>query len=165
MKILTLLIGFSFLTLTGYSQSEVPRVDIRNFDFETFNTGNIANEGKPIIISFWATWCAPCKRELNNIADEWEYWEETGVKVYAVSIDDSRTVSTVQSYVNGQEWPYEVLIDENSEFRRAMNVNNIPHTFLLDGTGKIVYQHNGYSPGDEEEIFELIEKLNSGESL
>jgi len=160
----TLLFALLF-SVTISAQNALPKVDIQNIDFETFNTSQIKNEGKPIIISFWATWCAPCKAELNAVADEWPEWEGTGVKFYIVSIDNSRTVNSVQPYVYGQDWPFETLLDVNSEFRRAMNVNNVPHTFLLDGTGKVVWQHNGYNPGDEEELFELVEKLNAGETL
>ncbi|HAS35228.1 MAG TPA: alkyl hydroperoxide reductase, partial [Flavobacteriales bacterium] len=135
-------------------------------DGSPFNTSEISNDGKPIIISFWATWCSPCKRELNAIADEYDDWvEETGVKLIAVSIDDSRNVQKVKPYVNGQSWDYQVLLDPNGDFKRAMNVNNVPHTFLLNGKKEIVWQHNSYSPGDEEELYELVEKLSAGESI
>lgn len=89
----------------------------------------------------------------------------TWVAFYAVSIDNSRTMNSVQPYVYGQDWPFEVLLDVNSEFRRAMNVNNVPHTFLLDGEGNVVWQHQGYNPGDEEELLELVHKLLNGESI
>jgi peroxiredoxin len=147
------------------AQNKIPNVQIQNMDFENFQTSTIQNDGKPVIISFWATWCAPCKSELNAIADEWADWEEAGVKLYIVSIDNSRTVNSVQPYVYGQDWPFLSLLDVNSEFRRAMNVNNVPHTFLLNGEGKIVWQHNGYNPGDEEELLELVHKLNAGEEI
>lgn len=160
------LMAFAMLFSVAVSaQSKIPGVDIQNIDFETFNTSQIENDGKPVVISFWATWCAPCKSELNAIADEWPEWEDTGVKIYIVSIDNSRSVNSVQPYVYGQDWPFTTLLDVNSEFRRAMNVNNVPHTFLLNGEGKIVWQHNGYNPGDEEELLELVTKVASGEEI
>ncbi len=144
----------------------IPHVSIQNIDFENFNTSEIDNDGKPIIISFWATWCSPCKRELNTIAEEYDEWiEETGVKLIAVSIDDSRNVDKVPTYVNGQAWDYEVYLDPNGEFKRAMNVNNVPHTFLLNGNKEVVWQHNSYSPGDEEELLELTRKVSNGEAI
>jgi peroxiredoxin len=165
MKYLLSALAFVLVTTSLVAQNRIPNVQIQNMDFETFQTENIQNDGKPVIISFWATWCAPCKSELNAIADEWADWEETGVKIYIVSIDNSRSVNSVQPYVYGQDWPFESLLDVNSEFRRAMNVNNVPHAFLLNGDGKIVWQHNGYNPGDEEELFELVEKLIAGEEI
>lgn len=165
MKKFTLLFSFVLLVIAAQAQMKVPEVSIQDIEFGTYNTLDIKNPGKPIIISFWATWCAPCKSELNAIADEWADWEETGVAFYAVSIDNSRTMNSVQPYVFGQDWPFEVLLDVNSEFRRAMNVNNVPHTFLLDGNGNVVWQHQGYNPGDEEELLELVHKLLNGESI
>lgn len=142
------------------SNTEIPNVEILDLNFAHFNTSAIENDGKPIIISFWATWCGPCKRELNTISEVYEDWqEETGVKLVAISIDDTRNINKVAPYVNGQAWDYEVYIDPNSEFKRAMNVINVPHTFLIDGNGKVVYQHNSYSPGDEDKLYEKVKAL------
>ena len=127
------------------------------------DASSLKNDGKPIVVSFWATWCKPCIRELNAINDQYIDWqEETGVKLVAVSVDDSRNSSRVKPFTKSQGWEYEVYLDENQELKRALNVNNIPHTFLLDGEGNIVWQHNGYIPGDEDHLLELIEKLNAG---
>lgn len=153
------------LSISVSAQAKIPAVEIQDMEFSSFNTADLHNDGKPFIIDFWATWCAPCKAELNAISDEWPDWEETGVKIFAISIDNSRTVNTVPSYVYGQDWPFTVLLDVNSEFRRAMNVNNVPHVFLCDGNGKVVWQHNSYSPGDEEELLELVKKLLAGEEI
>mgnify|MGYP006186462195 CR=1 FL=1 len=115
---------------------KIPAVNVKTIDNQNFNTEKITNDGKPIIISFWATWCSPCKRELNNIAEVYPDWvEETGVKLIAVSIDDARNMAKVAPYVNGQGWEYEIYLDPNYDFKRAMNVNNVPHTFLIDGKG------------------------------
>ena len=148
------------------SGRKIPAVEIKSLDSSPFNTGDIQNDGKPIIISIWATWCSPCKRELNTIAEDYIDWQdETGVKLIAISIDDARNMQKVKPYVDGQSWDYEVYLDPNADFKRAMNVNNVPHTFLIDGEGNIVWQHNSYQPGDEDELYELVEKLAAGESI
>ena len=170
MKILTtLLISTVLLISTATAQDsgrKIPDVAVKNLDNSSFQTSQISNDGKPIIISFWATWCSPCKLELNTIADEFEDWvDETGVKLVAVSIDDARNMQKVKPYVDTQGWEYDVYIDPNGDFKRAMNVNNVPHTFLIDGGGNIVWQHNSYAPGDEQELYELVEKLAAGESI
>ena len=95
--------------------------------------------------------------------DDWV--EETGVKLVAISIDDTRNMAKVAPYVNGKGWEYDVYLDPNGDFKRALGVNNVPHTFLVDGSGKIVWQHNSYSEGDEYELLELVKKLNAGEKI
>lgn len=148
------------LAISSFAQkAQIPSVQIKTVDGKPFNTSEISNDG-PIIIDFWATWCKPCVLELNTIAEDYEELvEETGVKIYAVSIDNSRTSARVAPFVNTNEWEYEVLLDPNSDFKRAMNVVNVPHVFILNKKGEIVQQHTSYSPGDEEHLFELIRKL------
>jgi cytochrome c biogenesis protein CcmG, thiol:disulfide interchange protein DsbE len=144
------------------SGRKLPNVELKKLDGSKINIQGIKNDGKPMVINFWATWCAPCKRELNTIAEVYDQWkEETGVKIIAVSIDDVRNESRVKPYVDGVSWDYEVLLDVNQDLKRAMNVNNVPHTFLIDGEGNIVWQHNNYAPGDEEELLVEIKKLTT----
>lgn len=158
----TLSLGLIF-SLCLSAQDKVPSIQLKDLSGNMVDAGSLANEGNPIVISFWATWCKPCIRELNAINDQYIDWEEeTGVKLIAVSVDDSRNSSRVKPFITSQGWEYEVYLDENQELKRALNVNNIPHTFLLDGEGNIVWQHNGYIPGDEDHLYELIEKVKAG---
>lgn len=164
--ILTFAISLILLSTIAQEKTTIPSVSIKTIDNQNFDTKNIENDGKPIVISFWATWCSPCKRELNTIAEGYEDWvEETGVKIIAISIDDSRNTAKVAPYVNGQGWEYEVYLDPNGDFKRAMNVNNVPHTFLINDKKEIVWQHNSYVDGDEAELYELIKKLANGEEI
>ncbi|MDG1148388.1 MAG: TlpA disulfide reductase family protein [Crocinitomicaceae bacterium] len=138
---------------------KVASVQLKDMEGNAFNTAKLGFDG-PVIISFWATWCSPCKRELNTIQDVYPDWQdETGVELVAVSIDDEKTKNMVPLYANGKGWDYLVLMDPNGDFKRAMGVNNVPHTFLLDTEGNIVYSHNNYAPGDEDELYEELLKL------
>ena len=103
---------------------------------------------------------------MDAIAENYSEWQkETGVKLIAISIDDARSASKVVTDVKTKGWEYEVYIDENQDFKRAMNVNNVPHTFLVDGSGKIVWSHNSYAEGDEDKLYENIQALVKGEKL
>ncbi len=161
MKKILILTAFLSCCLLSESQNRtLPRVDLKTLDNITFNSSEFNNNGKPIIISFWATWCKPCIKELNNIAEVYEDWqEETGVKVIAVSIDDARNMSKVKPKVNALLWDYEIYCDPNGDFKRAMGVGTVPHTFLLNENKEIVYQHTGYKDGDEYDLFKKIEAL------
>ncbi|MDP1623123.1 MAG: TlpA disulfide reductase family protein [Bacteroidales bacterium] len=172
MKIFRIFLLLAFISSSAFAQEGVfkykklPSVKMKTVRGLPFTSDNIANNGKPIIISFWATWCKPCIRELTTIADVYDEWvEETGVKLYAISVDDSRSMTLVAPMVNGKGWEYEVLLDPNSDFKRAMNVGPIPHTFLLNGEGQVVFQHTSFSEGDELNLIEMVRKLNRGEAL
>lgn len=162
-KYLTLAISIAMIAILSISfakNQKVASAKVKDLKGKTVDTKTFNNDGKPMVITFWATWCKPCISELSAISDVYEDWQdETDVKIIAVSIDDSRNAKKVPGFVRGRGWDYEVYIDVNSDFRRAMNVNNPPHTFLVNGKGEIVWQHNGYAPGDEEELFEEIKKL------
>lgn len=120
----------------------------------------LVNNDGVTLISFWATWCKPCIRELNSINEAYEDWvDETNVKVIAISIDDSRSQARVPAFVNSRGWEFEVYSDLNSDLSRAMGVNNIvPATFIVDKGGNIVYRHTSYNIGDEEKYYEIIQE-------
>ena len=138
--------------------AQLPNVRLQDIDGNTVQTGSISNDDKPIIISFWATWCKPCLRELKAIHEVYPDWQdETGVKMIIVSIDQAQDANKVKPLVDGFGWEYEVLLDPNGDFKRAMNVQNVPHVFVLDGKGKIVYNHASYTEGGEQDIYDALQ--------
>jgi len=159
-----------FISTFSYAQEKgtvrtLPNVDLKKSNGEAFNTSAFENGGKPIVIDFWATWCKPCIEELNAINEVYEEWQkETGVKVIIISVDDARTMQRVAPFVNARNWTYESYIDQNGDFKREMNVNMPPQVFVLNANKEIVWQHVGYAPGNEEEIYDAIKKAASSTS-
>lgn len=166
-KKISLLLLFWGLLVPAFAQNigqTLPDVKVKNLDGVLVSAKTFVNPDGAALISFWATWCKPCINELNNVNDNLEDWlKEANIKVYAISIDDSRSVGRVKSFVKGKKWAFENFTDENADLKRALNVNNVPHAFIVDKNGKILWQHTSYNPGDEEEYFEVLKKVISGE--
>jgi peroxiredoxin len=142
-------------------QAQLPSVTLKNLEGKTIQTDQLSNDGKPFIIDFFATWCKPCNRELDAIAEVYEEWqEETGVKLIAVSIDQAQNIHKVKPLVDNHGWEYEVLLDPNGDFKRALGIQMIPYVLIVDGKGNIVYKHNGYTDGAETELIEKVRELN-----
>ncbi len=163
----SILLIVSLLVFAGVYAQEIPQVQVKDINGKVMNTKDIIqNEDKPVLICFFATWCKPCIKELTAINDLYEDWtDETGVKVIAISIDDARSTNSVGPFVNARGWEFEVYLDSNGDFKRAMNVANPPHSFIVDGKGNIVWQHNSYLEGDEEKVYEVLKKVVDGEEI
>ncbi len=150
---------FWFMSLLSAS-AQLPSVILKTIDGKTVNTAELQNDGKPFIIDFFATWCKPCNRELDAIAEVYADWqEETGVKIFAVSIDQAQNINKVKPLVENHGWEYDVLLDPNSDFKRALGIQMIPYVLIVDGKGEIVYRHNGYTDGAETELIEKVREL------
>lgn len=155
-----IILALLLVNIYAYSQNNFPSVNIFDLNGNIFNTDSIHNNGKPVIISFWATWCKPCIQELNAISDVYEEWQaNTGVKLYAISIDDQRTSATVTGFVKGKNWPFIILKDTNQELKRLLGINNIPYVIILDGNRNIVWTKTSYSMGSEEEIINKVNEI------
>lgn len=157
MKNFNLVIVFIISMITANAQNSLPSLSLKTMDGETIKTEDLSKDD-PIVISLWATWCGPCLKELDAISDVYDEWQaETNVKLYAVSIDDTRTVKRVKPLINGKGWEYEVLLDTNHDLKRALRVSTVPVTLIVKNN-EIVYRHSGYTPGAEDELFEEIKK-------
>ncbi len=149
------------LFISAVAAAQVPSVTVENSKGESVETTSLLEAGTPMIISFWSTSCKPCIRELDAVYDALPDWkEEADFRVVAVSTDDSRLLSKAKSFAEGRGWgeDFVLLFDKNQDFMRAMNVSVVPHVFVVDAKGKIIYSHTSYVPGNELELFEAIRK-------
>jgi len=158
MKNLSLLLLFVGFNLFG--QNNLPDLNLTTLEGKSVSLKNEFNEkDKLYVFSFWATWCAPCINELDEMNDLQEEWKkEANFEVIAVSTDDSRTQKRVKPLVNGKEWTYKILLDTNQDFKRALSIVNIPYTIVVKNN-QIVHIQNGYVPGSEVELFEKLKTL------
>lgn len=155
----TFLLSIAALMISVAAAAQVPSVTVENAKGESFDTSSLLDEGTPMILSFWSTSCKPCIRELDAVYDAMPDWlDEADFRVVAVSTDDSRLLAKAKSFAEGRGWGEEftLLFDKNQDFMRAMNVSVVPHVFVIDGKGKVVYSHTAYVPGGEVELFEAV---------
>ncbi len=160
LAILSIFVLFSaFTTEPTTDGNTFPSVNIKSLDGKTVNIQDYVGQGKITVVSFWATWCSPCKRELDAIAEVYPDWiEEYDVEFIAVTVDDARGVAKVPAMVAAKGWEYTVLSDSKQELQRALNFQTVPQTYLLNAAGEIIFTHSGYSPGDEYELEEKIKE-------
>lgn len=159
MKKILIIIFLASISGAVNSQTTLPGLVLRSTDGSEMKLSELTSLNKPVIISFWATWCSPCLEEFEAIADQYDNWKKEADFVFvAINIDDSRSTGKVKSLASGKEWPFIVLLDYNQEAKRAMNVSDIPFCFIFDKKGKLSYKHMGYIPGNESVLLMELKK-------
>jgi cytochrome c biogenesis protein CcmG/thiol:disulfide interchange protein DsbE len=155
----TVLVTFSAFAKT---QTSLPPLYLKSTDGTEVRISELTAMNKPIVVSFWATYCNPCLEEFESVTELYDDWKkEVDFVFVAISIDDARSTGNVKSLVAGKEWPFIVLLDNNQEVKRAMNVSDIPFCFIFDKKGKLTYKHSGYVPGNENIILKELKKAAS----
>lgn len=161
MKKPVFIIYFLFATVVSFGQETFPSIQLKSVSGKTVEFDKLVKSSSDtiLVISFWATWCIPCINELDNISDLYEEKQQIKpFKFMGVSIDDSRTSQRVKPFVKGKGWNFDVLMDINSDLKRALNITDVPQVIIFKNN-KIVYRHTGYIVGEENNLFDEIQKL------
>jgi thiol-disulfide isomerase/thioredoxin len=152
--------------IMGASTPAVPLEDLgkahdfrlRTADGKTFVLSEALEKG-PVLLDFWATWCAPCKVAMPRWAALAERYADHGVQLVAVSQDDPRSQPKILPYMRSQGFDFPALLDGEKQVGRKYRVNNLPTTFLIGADGTIVTHHVGYREGDEHAVEAVLREL------
>ena len=160
MKKIVLAVASLLFTASIHAQ-ELPDTQIKDVNSgKKLPFNQIVEKGKVTLISFWATWCVPCKKEIKNISLKIPAWKkEADFNYVTISIDEARAEGLVRSYAISQGWSFPYYIDPNSDLKRSLSFQNVPYTLIVDKTGKIAFMHTGYEEGGEEEVWAKIKEL------
>lgn len=116
-------------------------------------------QGKVTVVSFWATWCKPCKQEMEMMQPVYEKMKDLGVEYIAISIDNTKTMAKVTPYIKAKKYTFPILLDPNEEVFRALNGSQVPYTLVFKADGTLYTKHDGYLEGDEDKLVKELEEL------
>lgn len=115
---------------------------------------------KIVYVSFWASWCEPCRSELPQLQKIWERLRDKGFVLLSIAVDPSDLENAVRRQVHRYRYHFPVLLDQDTEVANRYNPTmTLPFGVLFDRRGRIAYTHKGYRIGDEQLIEKKIEKL------
>lgn len=161
MKKIIICLCLLILYRQGFAQTDtLPRVLIKRSNGTKLYASELTNQGKPILISFWATWCKFCIAELSAISSQYKSWQDsTGVKLVAISTDAGVTEEYIKKFAERRNWPFEIYWDYKKALKKSLGIEEIPHLLLVDASGSIVWQKIGFNPGDETIILAKLKEL------
>tara|TARA_B110000046_G_scaffold72211_1_gene80044 strand:+ start:1505 stop:1984 length:480 start_codon:yes stop_codon:yes gene_type:complete len=153
-----IIVSLALISCGFLFSQDLPNIALKDLDGASINVQELSNSDDVKILAFWATWCVPCINELDAISEVYEDWQdETNVELIAISTDDSRTIKRIRPLINGKDWDYTILMDDNQDLKRALNISILPHVLVVKN-GDILYRKTSYTPGSEDELFEIVQK-------
>ncbi len=158
-KIITGIVCLLFAA--GVHAQDLPNTQIKEVTSgKKLPFNQVFEKGKVTVVSFWATWCVPCKKEIKNISLKLPEWKkEADFNYMTISIDEARAEGLVRTYGVSQGWSFPFYIDLNADLKRSLNFQNVPYTIIIDKNGKVAFQHTGYEEGGENEVFAKVKEL------
>lgn len=139
---------------------DLPNTPIKQMNGSSIPFNQAFEKGKVTLVSFWATWCIPCKKEIITIRRATPDWKkDVDFNYVTVSMDDSRAAAQVRSYAKSQGWDFPYFQDPNNDLKRSLNFQNVPFSIIVGKDGKIAYMQSGFEQGGENIIFEKIKEI------
>lgn len=159
--LLIALVAVLYLAPLAQAADQAPDFTLTDLGGKKVKLSDVYKDG-PVLVSFWSTWCKNCPAEMKHFQRFYDKYKDQGLTVLSVSIDNSKTVAKVKPWIMGNRFSFPVLLDTNNDVMRLYHVRPVPHSFVVNQKGEIVYSHVGFRPGDEKgyekTILELLTK-------
>lgn len=141
--------------------AQIPNLAIQDTLNNTWNLPDYMEQGdKNYLIAFWASWASPAKKQFNEWKNYYPAWKnQYNIEVLAISIDWPNLHWAAKQQYNANNWTYSLFFANADSAQVAFDVFAVPHIFLVNTAGQIVYEHIGYAPGDEIELNDIIQQL------
>jgi cytochrome c biogenesis protein CcmG, thiol:disulfide interchange protein DsbE len=137
----------------SYGQKSIPSTTLKSLEGKNVNVNSLLKDASYTVVSFWATWCVPCRKELELLKTYEKDWQRKyKTQIIAVTADDAKTLPKVKPLLATKKWNYIHLSDVDKKFQIAMGIPNVPYTLILNAKGEVVYSHSGFANGDEVEL-------------
>jgi len=156
-----IIIIFAFLFVAISAQEKID-FTAKTLKGKKIKLSQFYKEG-PTLVSFWALWCQPCRKEMTKLNSIYKKYKDKGFNIIGINLDSPRSTSKVKSYVVSHKIKFPIVKDPEKELFQLFNGQSIPLLFLLDKTGKIINTHIGYVPGDEKKLEKEITDLLGAE--
>ena len=149
---------FVLLFLTTIEAKKIPDLKIKLLDGSKTSLAELTKDG-PLMIDFWATWCVPCLKVMKYLDEYHIEYKNQGFKVLMINTDSPRSIGKVKSYLKSQNHQFLIGLDPNKVISKKLNGLVMPTLILVEKGGEIKWRHQGYLPGEEEEIKKQIIQL------
>ena len=152
-RILFIILAVSALVIS--QDRTIPNIEIKLLSGETVELDSIIQDG-PVMINFWATWCAPCKKEMRYLDKFQKKYD--GITILAISEDKTRSFSRIKSLIKSNNYDFVVGLDPNAQLFKKLGAQVVPTSILIDMNRNLLWRHQGYLPGDEKIMEREIKK-------
>ena len=152
-------VTLSFTSMTAMAKP-VTGEQSPDFTLKSRDSGNMKlseQRGNIVLVNFWASWCGPCREELPAFEELYQEYQDMGVEILAVNVDDEAAKADV--LLQDIEVTFPVLYDTSGEVSKLYDVNAMPTTVLVDRDGNVRLLHPGYRKGDEKKYEKAIKML------
>ena len=157
------LVAWGFLAPGEPKQREAPEFELESLDGGTISSADL--KGRPIVLNFWASWCIPCREEMPAFERMWARYEDEGVQIIGVNIQDSE--EGAREFVEEIGVTYPIALDTKGTLGNQLGVRGLPQTFFIDETYRFekISAGEAVEGGGDRVVFGAIDEATLEEKI